>query len=53
VPVVFISNGDNIKDSVGGFMDFAQFVNGQSAPPFVITTSYGENEEDISTNAAT
>ncbi|KAI0344587.1 family S53 protease [Trametopsis cervina] len=48
VPVTFISNGNNIRDGVGGFLDFAQFLAAQSAPPQVVTTSYGENEQDIS-----
>ncbi|KAI0689958.1 family S53 protease [Cytidiella melzeri] len=52
VPVTFISNGNNIKDDVGGFLDFAQFLAAQSAPPSVVTTSYGENEEDISRSMA-
>ncbi|KAI0093371.1 family S53 protease [Irpex rosettiformis] len=52
VPVTFISTGNNIKDSVGGFFDLAEFLLGESAPPSVVTTSYGENEQDIGTSAA-
>ncbi|KAI0344586.1 family S53 protease [Trametopsis cervina] len=48
VPVTFISNGDNVTDGVGGFLDFAQFLLEQPAPPQVVTTSYGQNEEDVS-----
>ena len=47
VPVTFISTGNNIKDDVSGFLDLAQFLLSESAPPSVITTSYGENEQNI------
>ncbi|GJE95891.1 S53 family peptidase [Phanerochaete sordida] len=52
VPVTFVSCGNNIKDSVGGFMDWSQFINSQASPPQVVTTSYGENENEISRAAA-
>ena len=52
VPVTFISAGNNIRDDVGGFFDLAQFLLNEASPPSVVTTSYGENEEDIGTSAA-
>lgn len=52
VPTTFISCGSNIRDSVGGFLDWANFVAGLASPPQVVTTSYGENENVVSPNAA-
>lgn len=48
VPVTFISVGDNTRDGVFGFLDIINFLLGQSAPPHVLTTSYGSNEADVS-----
>jgi tripeptidyl-peptidase-1 len=47
VPVVFISVGENNNDGVDGFIDIIDFLNGQSAPPQVFTTSYGFDETDL------
>ncbi|KAF5315080.1 hypothetical protein D9619_007609 [Psilocybe cf. subviscida] len=49
VPNVFISVGDNVKDgALSGFLDIINFLLGESAPPQVLTTSYGFNENALS-----
>ncbi|KAH9049037.1 family S53 protease [Lactarius hengduanensis] len=49
VPTVFISVGDQHQDGdLEGFLDTINFLNGKSAPPQVLTTSYGQNENTIS-----
>ncbi|KIP07558.1 hypothetical protein PHLGIDRAFT_70854 [Phlebiopsis gigantea 11061_1 CR5-6] len=49
VPVTFISVGENNQDgALGGFLDIINFLLGESTPPQVLTTSYGENESQIS-----
>ncbi|KAA1475870.1 family S53 protease [Dentipellis sp. KUC8613] len=52
VPVTFISVGDNTRDGVFGFLDIINFLLGESAPPQVLTTSYGSNENEISSSLA-
>ncbi|KAI0029777.1 family S53 protease [Vararia minispora EC-137] len=49
VPVTFFSVGDNTQDGLFGFLDLANLLLSQSAPPNVLTTSYGANEPGIST----
>ncbi|KAI0046849.1 family S53 protease [Auriscalpium vulgare] len=49
VPVTFISVGDNFQDgALEGFLDIINFLLAESAPPQVLTTSYGQNENTIS-----
>ncbi|KZV99461.1 family S53 protease [Exidia glandulosa HHB12029] len=45
---VFISAGTFNNDDLSGFLDMINFLLGQSAPPQVLTTSYGANEADVS-----
>ncbi|KAI0700484.1 family S53 protease [Cytidiella melzeri] len=49
VPVTFISVGDDFQDGdLEGFLDIINFLLGESNPPQVLTTSYGQNENTIS-----
>ncbi|KAF8576677.1 family S53 protease-like protein [Ramaria rubella] len=49
VPVTFISVGDDFQDGdLEGFLDIINFLLAESAPPQVLTTSYGQNENTIS-----
>jgi len=49
VPVTFISVGNNFQDGdLEGFLDIINFLLADSAPPQVLTTSYGQNENTIS-----
>ncbi|KIK66625.1 hypothetical protein GYMLUDRAFT_37782 [Collybiopsis luxurians FD-317 M1] len=52
VPVTFFSVGGppDIQpvDIVGKFLDLVNYVNNQTYPPHVLTTSYGINETDVS-----
>lgn len=48
VPTTFTSVGGAQQDQVFGFMDIIQFFLNQTAPPQVLTTSYGANESLIS-----
>ncbi|KAH9847188.1 family S53 protease [Lenzites betulinus] len=49
VPTTFISVGNNFQDgALEGFLDIINFLLGESAPPQVLTTSYGQNENTIS-----
>lgn len=52
VPVTFISCGERTNDGLGGFLDWANFVNNEAAPPQVVTTSYGQNENEVSSKLA-
>ncbi|KAJ2985446.1 hypothetical protein NUW54_g10149 [Trametes sanguinea] len=53
VPTVFISVGDDFQDgALEGFLDIINFLLSESAPPQVLTTSYGQNENTISRNLA-
>ncbi|THH04062.1 hypothetical protein EW145_g5800 [Phellinidium pouzarii] len=54
VPTVFISVGDDFHDgNLEGFLDIINFLLGESDPPHVLTTSYGQNENTISRSLAT
>ncbi|KAJ7504162.1 family S53 protease [Mycena galericulata] len=49
VPIVFVSVGENSQDGdLGGFLDIVNFLSAEDNIPQVMTTSYGENEADIS-----
>ena len=49
IPVTFISVGLNNTDGdLDGFLDFIHFLLSQEHIPRVLTTSYGQNEEDVS-----
>jgi tripeptidyl-peptidase I len=49
IPTTFISVGDNTRDgALDGFLDIINFLAGESAPPQVLTTSYGQNENTVS-----
>ncbi|KAI0823314.1 family S53 protease [Trametes gibbosa] len=49
VPTTFISVGEQFNDgALEGFLDIINFLLGESAPPQVLTTSYGQNENTIS-----
>ncbi|KAF9063505.1 family S53 protease [Rhodocollybia butyracea] len=53
VPVTFFSVGEDNKDGdLDGFLDLMNFINSQPSPPFVLTTSYGADERDISPGLA-
>ncbi|KAI0795785.1 family S53 protease [Abortiporus biennis] len=53
VPTFFISVGDNFQDgNLEGFLDIINFLLAESAPPQVLTTSYGQNENTISSSLA-
>ena len=46
---MFISVGDNFQDGdLEGFLDIVNFLLDEDAPPQVMTTSYGQNENTIS-----
>ncbi|KZT10837.1 family S53 protease-like protein [Laetiporus sulphureus 93-53] len=48
VPVTFISVGEDTSDGdLGGFLDIINFLLNEDSPPAVLTTSYGDNEENI------
>ncbi|KAH9830915.1 family S53 protease-like protein [Rhodofomes roseus] len=49
VPVYFISVGENANDGVFGFLDTVNYVLSNLSDAYVVTTSYGSNEADIST----
>ncbi|KAK7025066.1 family S53 protease [Favolaschia claudopus] len=54
VPVVFVSVGENNQDGdLGGFLDIMNFLSSEDNIPQVLTTSYGENESDLSPSLAT
>lgn len=49
VPTTFISVGNSFQDGdLSGFLDIINFLLAEDAPPQVLTTSYGADEEDIS-----
>ncbi|KIJ35837.1 hypothetical protein M422DRAFT_180170 [Sphaerobolus stellatus SS14] len=49
VPTTFISVGNNFQDgALDGFLDIINFLLAEAAPPQVLTTSYGQNENTIS-----
>ena len=50
VPVYFISVGENTDDGVFGFLDTANYVLSDLSDAYVMTTSYGSDESDISTD---
>ncbi|CAK5274504.1 unnamed protein product [Mycena citricolor] len=53
VPISFVSVGDNYQDgNLGGFLDIVNFLSSESTVPQVMTTSYGENETDMSKSLA-
>ena len=53
VPTTFISVGDNTQDGdLSGFLDIINALLGEASPPQVLTTSYGDNESDISRSLA-
>ncbi|KAI1786397.1 peptidase S8/S53 domain-containing protein [Ganoderma leucocontextum] len=53
VPTVFISVGDQLQDGdLEGFLDVVNFLLDEDAPPYVMTTSYGQNENTISRKLA-
>ncbi|KAJ7052629.1 family S53 protease [Mycena amicta] len=49
VPVFFVSVGDSFNDGdLEGFLDIVNFLSDEDDVPQVMTTSYGENETDMS-----
>jgi tripeptidyl-peptidase-1 len=49
VPVYFLSVGDNFQDGgLEGFLDTVNYVSSESVSTYVLTTSYGQNENTIS-----
>ncbi|KAI0669376.1 family S53 protease [Trametes maxima] len=53
VPTTFISVGEDFQDGdLEGFLDIINFLLGESNPPQVLTTSYGQNEDTISRKLA-
>ncbi|THU80130.1 family S53 protease [Dendrothele bispora CBS 962.96] len=53
VPTIFVTVGDNNSDGVNGFIDIINALNAESAPPQVLTTSYGFDERDLGSALAT
>jgi tripeptidyl-peptidase-1 len=54
VPVYFLSVGDNYQDgNLEGFLDTVNFVAAESPVTYVMTTSYGQNENTMSRALAT
>ncbi|TRM66566.1 peptidase S8/S53 domain-containing protein [Schizophyllum amplum] len=53
VPVYFISVGGNNQDSIAGFIDIVDYLEAEDAPPQVLTTSYGYDENDLGSSLAT
>lgn len=48
VPVFFVSVGESFQDGdLGGFLDIVNFLSDEDDVPQVMTTSYGENETDM------
>ncbi|KAK0473973.1 family S53 protease-like protein [Armillaria novae-zelandiae] len=52
VPIIFISVGASTTDGVDGFLDITSFLNAETSPPQVLTTSYGFDERDIPASVA-
>ena len=52
VPVEFISVGENGDDGLDGWLDTINYLLNQDSPPSVVTTSYGADETDISSDLA-
>ncbi|KAI0064312.1 family S53 protease [Artomyces pyxidatus] len=53
VPTVFVSVGDSFQDGdLEGFLDIVNFLLAETNVPTVMTTSYGENESDMSIDLA-
>lgn len=53
VPTVFYSVGENFQDGdLEGFLDITNALLADSAPPSVVTTSYGSDEKTISRSLA-
>ena len=53
VPTVFISVGNDFQDGdLEGFLDVVNALLDEDTPPYVLTTSYGQNEDTISQNLA-
>ena len=53
VPTVFISVGDDFQDGdLEGFLDVTNYLIDMDTPPTVVTTSYGQNEDTISSKLA-
>ncbi|KAJ6544649.1 family S53 protease [Mycena vulgaris] len=49
VPVFFVSVGESFQDGdLEGFLDIVNFLSDEDQVPQVMTTSYGENETDMS-----
>ncbi|KAJ7781855.1 family S53 protease [Mycena maculata] len=49
VPITFVSVGEDNQDGdLGGFLDIVNFVSAEDSIPQVMTTSYGDDESDIS-----
>ncbi|KAJ7174055.1 family S53 protease [Mycena crocata] len=49
VPVFFVSVGESFQDGdLEGFLDVVNFLSDEDSVPQVMTTSYGENETDMS-----
>ncbi len=50
---MFISVGEDFQDGdLEGFLDVVNSLLDEDTPPFVMTTSYGQNENTISRNLA-
>ncbi|PIL33245.1 hypothetical protein GSI_04695 [Ganoderma sinense ZZ0214-1] len=53
VPTVFISVGDQYQDGdLDGFLDVINFLLDEDEPPYVLTTSYGQDEHTMSQKLA-
>ncbi|KIK66624.1 hypothetical protein GYMLUDRAFT_257458 [Collybiopsis luxurians FD-317 M1] len=47
VPVTFINVGPNTTDGIDGFLDMMDYLNAQTSPPHVLTTSAGLSEPEV------
>ncbi|KAJ4468830.1 family S53 protease-like protein [Lentinula aciculospora] len=52
IEVTFISVGDDNTDGIDGFLDIMNNINAQTAPPHVLTTSYGFDEPELTSALA-
>ncbi|KAI0062174.1 family S53 protease [Artomyces pyxidatus] len=53
VPVTFISVGNDDNDGIGGFLDIIEFLLNETSVPHVLSTSYGFDENYLTTDIVT
>ena len=52
VNTTFVSVGSNFTDGIAGFLDVINDLIAQEDPPFVLTTSFGFNEDGVPASLA-